>query len=164
MRVGWYYHYSPNRTCISHKRSWQAWWHHYSPNKYMYFSQKKLTSVVAPLFTQQIHVFLTKEVDKRGGKMIVAHFRHCRRVFWMLCTRQSCLLALRSSLCSWRLSLDCLTSLICANKNNGNKFYHRKSMQAVDEKLIINELGPYALCGQFDEQTKLHNMWQIIKQ
>ena len=34
--------------------------------------------------------------------------------FWMLCTRQSCLLALRSSLCSWCLSLVCLMSLICA--------------------------------------------------
>ena len=37
----------------------------------------------------------------------------------------------------------CLTSLVCANKNNGDKFYRRKSMWAVDEKLIINELGPY---------------------
>ena len=33
---------------------------------------------VLPLFSQPI--FLTKELDKRGGKMIVAHFRHCRRV------------------------------------------------------------------------------------
>ena len=32
---------------------------------------------------------------------------------------------------------------ICVNKKNGNKFYHRKSMWAVDEKLIINELGFY---------------------
>ena len=31
---------------------------------------------VLPLFSQQI--FLTKEVDKCDGKMIVAHFRHCR--------------------------------------------------------------------------------------
>ena len=30
--------------------------------------------------------------------------------------------------------------LICANKNNGDKFSSRKSMRAVDEKLIINEL------------------------
>ena len=33
-------------------------------------------------------------------------------------------------------------SLICANKNNGDKFYCRKSMWEVDVKLIINELGP----------------------
>ena len=50
--------------------------------------------------------------------------------FWMLYTRQSFLLSLCSSLCSWHLSLVCLTSLICANKNNGDKFYHRKSMRA----------------------------------
>ena len=25
---------------------------------------------------------------------------------------------------------------------NGDKFYRRKSMQAADEKLIINDLGP----------------------
>ena len=35
-----------------------------------------------------------------------------------------------------------LTSLICANKNNGDKFYLRKSRRAVNEKLMINELGP----------------------
>ena len=34
-------------------------------------------------------------------------------------------------------------SLICANLNNGDKFSHRKSTQAVNEELIINELGPY---------------------
>ena len=33
--------------------------------------------------------------------------------------------------------------LICVNKNNGDKFYHRKSMRVVGEKLIINEMGPY---------------------
>ena len=32
----------------------------------------------------------------------------------------------------------CLTSLICTNKMN-DKFYHRKSMEADDEKLIIND-------------------------
>ena len=35
-----------------------------------------------------------------------------------------------------------LTSLICASKNNGDKFYRRKFVLAVDEKLIINKLGP----------------------
>ena len=34
------------------------------------------------------------------------------------------------------------TSLVCENKNNSDKLHHRKSMQAADEKLIINELGP----------------------
>ena len=33
----------------------------------------------------------------------------------------------------------CLMLLVCANKNNGDKFY----LRVVDEKLIINELGPY---------------------
>ena len=33
-----------------------------------------------------------------------------------------------------------LKSLICANENNGGKFYRRKSMRAADEKLIINKL------------------------
>ena len=36
-----------------------------------------------------------------------------------------------------------LTSLIRANKNNGDKFYCRKSMWE-NEKLIINKLGPCA--------------------
>lgn len=37
---------------------------------------------------------------------------------------------------------DC--TLLCANIN---KFYHRKSMRVVDEKLIINKLGPsYKVC------------------
>ena len=35
------------------------------------------------------------------------------------------------------------TSSVYKNNNNGDKFYHRKSMRAVNEKLIINELGPY---------------------
>ena len=34
-------------------------------------------------------------------------------------------------------------SLVYKNKNNGDKFYRRKSMWAADKKLIINELGPY---------------------
>ena len=34
------------------------------------------------------------------------------------------------------------TSLVCENKNNGDKLHRRKSMQAADKKLIINELGP----------------------
>ena len=34
------------------------------------------------------------------------------------------------------------TSLVGKIKNNGDKFYRRKSMRAADEKLIINELGP----------------------
>ena len=34
------------------------------------------------------------------------------------------------------------TPLIYEIKNNGDKFYRRKSMRAADEKLIINELGP----------------------
>ena len=35
------------------------------------------------------------------------------------------------------------TSLVCENKDNGDKLHHRKSMRAADDKLIINELGPY---------------------
>ena len=35
--------------------------------------------------------------------------------------------------------------LVYKIRNNGNKFYRRKFMWAADEKLIINELGPY--CG-----------------
>ena len=54
------------------------------------------------------------------------------------------MLVLRSLLCSWRLSLVCLTSLICAN--NGDKFYRRKSMRVVDEKLIIK---PYSMPRAF---------------
>ena len=56
--------------------------------------------------------------------------------FWMLYSRQTCLLALCSSLCSWCLLLVWLTSLLCANKNNGDKFYCRKSMQSVNMKQI----------------------------
>ena len=58
----------------------------------------------------------------------------------MLCSRKTCLLALCSSL---RLSGSLLRRLIvCENKNNSDKLHRRKSMRAVDEKLIINELGP----------------------
>ena len=35
------------------------------------------------------------------------------------------------------------TSLVYEIKNNGDKFYCRKSMRVADEKLIINKLGPY---------------------
>ena len=66
---------------------------------------------------------------------------HCTWVLLDAVHRHSCLLALCSSLCSWHLSLVCLTSLICANRNN---FYHWKSMWVVNDKLIINELGPNA--------------------
>ena len=39
------------------------------------------------------------------------------------------------------------SSLVCENKNNGDKLHRRKSMRAADEKLIIiDELGPYAPC------------------
>ena len=34
------------------------------------------------------------------------------------------------------------TPLVYEIKNNGDRFYCRKSMRAADEKLIINELGP----------------------
>ena len=37
------------------------------------------------------------------------------------------------------LRLICLTSLICTNKMN-DTFFHRKSMEADDVKLIINDL------------------------
>ena len=39
------------------------------------------------------------------------------------------------------------TSLVYENKNNGDKFYRRKSMWAAGEKLIINELGPNCSSG-----------------
>ena len=40
-------------------------------------------------------------------------------------------------------------NVICANKNNGDKFYRRKSMWGVDKKLIINKLGPnYKIQGR----------------
>ena len=29
--------------------------------------------------------------------------------------------------------------LVCENKNNGGKYYHRKFMQAANEKLIITQ-------------------------
>ena len=61
-------------------------------------------------------------VMARWSSLIISH---CGRFFWMLCTRQRRFLVLHLSLCSWRLLLMCLTSLICANKNNGNKFYHK---------------------------------------
>ena len=35
------------------------------------------------------------------------------------------------------------TSLVCENKDNGDKLHRRKSMRAADDKLIINKLGPY---------------------
>ena len=38
-------------------------------------------------------------------------------------------------------------SVICVNINNGDKFYHRKPMWVVDEKLIINQLGPNVSTG-----------------
>ena len=57
----------------------------------------------------------------------------------MLCSRKTCLLALRSTLLIRLVTM----SLVCENKNNGDKLYHRKSMRAADEKLIINELGSY---------------------
>ena len=45
------------------------------------------------------------------------------------------------------------TSLVCENKNDGDKFYRRKSMWAADEKLIINELGPYSLGVELQSYT-----------
>ena len=58
--------------------------------------------------------------------------------FWMLCSRQTRLVALRSSL---RLSGSSVRPLV----RESDKFNRRKLMRAADEKLIINELGPYGL-------------------
>ena len=54
----------------------------------------------------------------------------------MLCNRQACLLALRSSLRSSSLFVH------REIKINGDKFYSRKFMWAAGEKLIIDEVGP----------------------
>ena len=84
----------------------------------------------------------TKAIDKRDGKMtIIAIVEGLFECFSQTDAFVSVMLALRSSLCSWCLSLVCSMSLICPD--NGDKFYHRKSIQAVNEKLIINELRPY---------------------
>ena len=32
---------------------------------------------------------------------------------------------------------------VCVNSNNGDNFYSRKPTRAADEKLMINEWGPY---------------------
>ena len=70
-----------------------------------------------------------------GGSALII-----RRFFWMLCSRETRLLALRSLLHLSGLFLCCLGY---GNKNNGDKFYRRKFMWVADEKLIINEVGPY---------------------
>ena len=87
-------------------------------------SRKKLTSVMARL-----------------SSLII---RHCTRVILDAVHWTETFVSVTFIAIPWRLSLVCLTKLICANKNHGDKFYGRKSMQVVDEKLIINELGPNA--------------------
>ena len=53
-----------------------------------------------------------------------------------------------------------LTSLYnYANRNNGDKFYRRKSMWAVDEKLIINELGPKIV---YNINSFLHATYHLL--
>ena len=89
---------------------------------------------VLPLFSQQI--FLTTEVEKYDGKMIIAHYLpvlldsvHQTNMFVSV---------------TFITLLMTAILLICANKINGDiKFYHRKSMRVVSEKLIINEMEPY---------------------
>ena len=54
------------------------------------------------------------------------------------------------------------TLLVYEIKNNGDKFYCRKSMWAADKILIINELGPYArrstqVCSSIFYNTLLTN-------
>ena len=54
-----------------------------------------------------------------------------------------------------------MLSLVCENKNNGDKLHRRKSMRAADEKLIINELGPYIGRKKFVDvplNPKRHNV------
>ena len=92
----------------------------YTANRY--FSGKKLTNVLA------------------GWSVLITS--HCWSVLLNAVQNTD---TVRSLLWLWRLSctyLFKLMSLICANKDNGIKFCLRKSMWAVDEKLIINELRP----------------------
>ena len=102
-----------------------GWYYHYSANSWQVWWQD----------------------DHHSLSVIVEGF------FWMLCTKQTRFLALRSLLCSWHRLLICWRSLICAYKNNGDKFCHQKSMRMVDEKLIINELGSKCKLNQVMSST-----------
>ena len=84
-----------------------------------YFSQKNSTNMMS------------------GGSMLIIHC--CRRALSMLCSRETHLLALRSSL---HLSGSSLVSYM---EKEITVIYSisKKSMQAADEKLIINTLGSY---------------------
>ena len=55
-------------------------------------------------------------------------------LFWMLCSRYVSVTLIVTLIRLVR------TPLLCTNKNNGDKFYRRKSMWAANEKVIINEL------------------------
>ena len=60
-------------------------------------------------------------------------------MFLMLCSRETCLLALHLSLHLFRsYDISCMKI-----KNNSDKFLSQKSMRAADEKLIINKLRAY---------------------
>ena len=67
-----------------------------------------------------------------GGSALAIH--HCRRV----------LMERHVSITFIATLIRFVTMpLVYEMKNNSDKFYHRRSMWAADETLIINELGPY---------------------
>ena len=76
---------------------------------------------------------LTKEVDKRDGKMIVAYYISAivERFFRMLYTTDT-------FVCVTFIAIVLMTP-ITRLFNVADKLYRRK---AVDEKLILNKLGP----------------------
>ena len=65
--------------------------------------------------------------------------RHCKRVLLDTVQKTDTFVSITITIFAfWFVRM----SLVCENKNNGEKFYRRNFMRAADEKQIINELGP----------------------
>ena len=81
-------------------------------------------------------IFLTKELDKYDARRISAHYMPLQKGCFGCCAVDRHISVTLIGLVS--------TPLVpyVKKKNNGDKFYHRKSMRVADEKLIINKVGP----------------------
>ena len=89
---------------------------------------------VLPLCIYQI--VLTKEFDKYDARRISACNTPLQKGCFGYC-------AVDRHVSITIIGLVCTPLVLYGknNNNNGDKFYHRKSMRAADEKLIINKVG-----------------------
>ena len=90
-------------------------------------------------FSNSQQIFLTKEPNKHDARRISARHTPLQKGSFECCAVENMFVSVRFIATLIRFVT---MSLVCENKNNGDKLHRRKSMQAADEKLIINELGP----------------------